>query len=112
MLKHTGGASLPSREQFTQSSVHRLQFGGPCWIEIFSGAGRGGSSISAAEAAAPASVAIVRTATAKTKCRMPRSASSSTHPVGNDGMIYRYSTLVISYALAPPGATTSTLVPF
>jgi hypothetical protein len=74
MLEHTGGVSLPSREQFTQSSVHRLQFGGPCWIEIFSGARRGGTSISAAEAAAPASVTIVRTATAKPKCRMPRSA--------------------------------------
>lgn len=28
-LEQTGCSSLSSREQFTQPSVHRLQFGGP-----------------------------------------------------------------------------------
>jgi hypothetical protein len=57
MLEHTGASSAVVREQLTQSSVHRLQFGGPLCTETSSGAVRDGISSSAANAAPAASKA-------------------------------------------------------
>src|SRR5258705_4480852 len=74
MLEQTGASPSAPRAQLTHSSVHRLQFGGAFWIEIFSGVRCGGISISAACVAAQASPEIVRRATAKPNCRMPLSA--------------------------------------
>jgi hypothetical protein len=51
MLEQTEGSPLAPREQLTQSSVHRLQFGGPDWIEKFFGVTRGGMGRSAAAVA-------------------------------------------------------------
>jgi hypothetical protein len=36
ILEHAGPSPSAPREQLTQSSVHRLQFGGPFCIETFS----------------------------------------------------------------------------
>jgi hypothetical protein len=71
MLEQAAGASWASREQLTQLSVHRLQFGGPFCIETSSGTRRGGISISAARAAPPANPDIASTARTKGYCRMP-----------------------------------------
>jgi hypothetical protein len=50
MLEQTAGSPLAPREQLTQSSVHRLQFGGPDCTETSFGATRGGIGRSAATA--------------------------------------------------------------
>jgi hypothetical protein len=51
ILEQTGASPAAPREQFTHSSVHRLQFGGPWCTEMSPGAVRGGISRSAANAA-------------------------------------------------------------
>src|SRR4051812_30465548 len=70
MLEQTGAWSAASREQLTQSSVHRLQFGGPLCTERSSGAVRDGISSSAANAAPAASRAAEATAIIKSGNRM------------------------------------------
>jgi hypothetical protein len=72
MFEHTGGSSSPPREQFTHSSVHRLQFGGPLWTEMSSGAGRGGTLSSAANEAPAARNAAAATAMVKSENRICR----------------------------------------
>ena len=63
MLEHVGGAPSALREQLTQSSVHRLQFGGPVWIETSFetalGVMRGGIASSVAAAALHPAITIV-----------------------------------------------------
>jgi len=55
MLEQTGAAPSALRVQFTQSSVHRLQFGGPLCTEVScGGAGGFGISMSAARTVSPA----------------------------------------------------------
>ena len=66
MLEHTGASPAAPREQLTQSSVHRLQFGGPLCTETSSGAVRGVILRSAANEAPPTSKAAA-TAMAKSK---------------------------------------------
>jgi hypothetical protein len=61
MLEQVGEAPLVSRVQLMQSSVHRLQFGGPVCIETLDalGALRGGMASSAATAALHPAMSIV-----------------------------------------------------
>jgi len=62
MLEQVGGLPLAPRVQLTQSSVHRLQFGGPDCIEIALGTLgmlRGGIASSAAAAALHPAITIV-----------------------------------------------------
>src|SRR4051812_29719398 len=76
MLEQTAASPSAPREQLTHSSVHRLQFGGPLYIEICSGAVRGGISSSAANEA-PASNTAVRTGMAKVETRIPSPCAAS-----------------------------------
>ena len=86
MLEHVGGAPSATRVQLTQSSVHRLQFGGPACIETSPGTLgvlRGGIASSAAAAAWHPATTIVsasaRQATRSWSGRMP-STSEAMNP--------------------------------
>jgi hypothetical protein len=75
MLEQTGAAPSAPRAQLTQSSVHRLQFGGPVCTETPCGGAAGfGISISAASLVAAARTALTdgSIATAKTAATIGR----------------------------------------
>src|SRR5258708_8374836 len=115
MLEQTGASPSAPRVQLTHASVQRAQFGGPFCIDTFSEGGRrAGMSSSAARRLAVATADAVTKANIKAKRRMPLSARCrKPHGIGSGvTACYRHSTLVISYALAPPGAITSTVAPF
>ena len=76
MLVQTGASPSAPRVQLTQSSVHRLQFGGPFCTGEFSAGFAGGMSSSAVRTLEPLKADMTRRATIKTTCRMALSVTA------------------------------------